>query len=164
MHEHERRKLNRKYLAVYSRVFDRVSSRVLGYLADLSQKGTMIISGEPMPEKEILNLRFDLPDPTLFPIDHLDLQASVAWSSPDIDPAFYNVGFQFLRKTRDLRSEWIRHRDLAWRGWHGAIRRKASLEEFRSDLAGQYGSFRLYYRSDERGMARNFREIRTGRT
>ena len=92
----ERRKTNRKYLAVYSRVIDRGSGRVLGYLADLSQKGTMIISGEPMPEKEILNLRFDLPDPTLFPIDHLDLQASVAWSSPDIDPAFYNVGFQFL--------------------------------------------------------------------
>jgi len=47
----ERRKINRKYLAVYSRVFDRSSGGVLGYLADLSQKGTMLISDNSMPEK-----------------------------------------------------------------------------------------------------------------
>ena len=91
----ERRRIGRKYLAVYSRVFDRGTGRVLGYLADLSQMGTMIIADDPLPENDILNLRFDLPDPPLFSADHLDLQARVAWSSPDVDPAFYNVGFEF---------------------------------------------------------------------
>ena len=46
---HDRRKLDRKYLTIYSRVFDRVSGRLLGYLADLSEKGAMIISDEPIP-------------------------------------------------------------------------------------------------------------------
>jgi hypothetical protein len=92
----ERRKISRRYLAVYSRVFDRGSGRVLGYLADLSQKGAMIISDNPMPEKLTLNLRLDLPDPPLFSADHLDVQAQVAWSKPDVDPAFYNIGFEFL--------------------------------------------------------------------
>ncbi len=91
----ERRKLDRKYLAVYSRVFDRSSSRVLGYLSDLSQKGAMIISDDPLPEKTDYSLRFDLPDAPFFSTDHLDMAASVAWCSPDIDPAFYNIGFEF---------------------------------------------------------------------
>jgi hypothetical protein len=92
----ERRKLERKYLAIYSRVFDRVSGRVLGYLADLSQKGAMIISDDPMPENASISLRFDLPDPPLFSTDHLNIEARLAWCRPDIDPAFYNIGFEFL--------------------------------------------------------------------
>jgi hypothetical protein len=91
----ERRKLERKYLAIYSRVFDRNSGRVLGYLADLSQKGSMIISDDPLAENSRISLRFDLPDPPLFSTDHLNLDARVAWCKPDIDPAFYNIGFEF---------------------------------------------------------------------
>jgi hypothetical protein len=91
----ERRKLDRKYLAIYSRVFDRVSGRVLGYLSDMSQHGAMIISDDPMAEEVELRLRFDLPDPVLFSTDHLNLDARVAWCRPDIDPAFYNIGFEF---------------------------------------------------------------------
>jgi hypothetical protein len=92
----ERRRIHRKYLAVYSRVFDRASKRVLGYLADLSQSGAMILSDDPLPEDDIFNLRLDLPAPPLFSEKHLDLQARVAWCSPDVDPAFYNIGFEFI--------------------------------------------------------------------
>ncbi len=91
----ERRTINRKYLAVYSRVFDRISGRVLGYLSDLSRKGAMIISDNPLPVGNNVGLRFDLPDPPLFSADHLDIDSTVAWSSRDIDPSFYNVGFEF---------------------------------------------------------------------
>lgn len=91
----ERRNLDRKYLMVYSRVFDRATGRILGYLSDLSQKGAMIISDDPMPENANLELRFDLPDPPLFSTDHLNLRARVAWCKPDIDPSFYNIGFEF---------------------------------------------------------------------
>lgn len=95
----ERRKMERKYLAIYSRVFDRTSGRVLGYLADLSQRGAMIISDDAMPESVDIQLRFDLPDPPLFSTDHLNLPARTAWCRPDIDPAFYNIGFEFLALT-----------------------------------------------------------------
>ena len=92
----EHRRIHRKYLAVYSRVFNLASGRVLGYLADLSQGGTLIISDDPLPEHDIFNLRFDLPAPPLFSADHLDMQARVAWCSPDFDPAFFNIGFEFI--------------------------------------------------------------------
>ncbi len=92
----ERRTLDRKYLMVYSRVFDRATGKILGYLSDLSPKGAMIISDDPISENAKLSLRFDLPDPPLFSTDHLNLEARVAWCKPDIDPSFYNLGFEFL--------------------------------------------------------------------
>ena len=91
----ERRKISRKYLAIYSRVFDRTSGRVLGYLSDLTNEGAMIISDSVMSENQDINLRFDLPDPNLFSTDHLNMEARIAWCRPDIDPAFYNIGFDF---------------------------------------------------------------------
>jgi hypothetical protein len=81
---------------VYSRVFDRVNGKILGYLSDLSPKGAMIISDDPISENVKISLRFDLPDPPLFSTDHLNLEARVAWCKPDIDPSFYNIGFEFL--------------------------------------------------------------------
>jgi len=91
----ERRKISRKYLAIYSRVFDRVSGRVLGYLSDLTNGGAMIISDTAMAENQDINLRFDLPDPSLFSTDHLNIDAHIVWCRPDIDPAFFNIGFEF---------------------------------------------------------------------
>ena len=40
----DRRKIPRKYLMVYSRVFDRETGKVLGYLSDMNLMGAMIIS------------------------------------------------------------------------------------------------------------------------
>jgi hypothetical protein len=91
----ERRKIPRKYLMVYSRVFDRVSGKILGYLSDLNLMGAMIISDDPLPEGNSISLRLDLPDPPLFSTDHINMDARIAWCRPDIDPAFYNIGFEF---------------------------------------------------------------------
>ena len=91
----ERRKISRKYLAIYSRVFDRASGQVLGYLSDLTGEGAMIISDASMVDNRDISLRFDLPDPNLFSVDHLNMEAHIRWCRPDIDPAFYNIGFEF---------------------------------------------------------------------
>ena len=92
----DRRKLDRKYLIVYSRVFERNLGRMLGYLGDLSLFGAMIISEQPQVVNSVLPLRFDLPDLQLFKAGQLDIAARVAHCEPDINPAFYNIGFEFL--------------------------------------------------------------------
>lgn len=92
----EQRKLERKYLIVYSRVFERNLGKMLGYLGDLSLSGAMIISEQVQTVNSVLPLRFDLPDLHLFNADHLDISARVAHCDPDINPAFYNIGFEFL--------------------------------------------------------------------
>ena len=95
----ERRKLDRKYLIVYSRVFERNLGKMLGYLGDLSPSGAMIISEQPQTINSVLPLRFDLPDLHLFKTGQLDIAARVAHCDPDINPAFYNIGFEFLDVT-----------------------------------------------------------------
>lgn len=92
----ERRRLERKFLNIYSRVFERNLGKMLGYLGDLSQAGAMIISDHPQTVNSVVPLRLDLPDPTQFNIDQLDVSARVARCDPDVDPAYYNIGLEFL--------------------------------------------------------------------
>ncbi len=91
----ERRYLPRKYLIIYSRVFERTVGKLLGYLADLSAHGAMIITEDEMTEGTQLDLRFDLPDPQHFGTHNLYLTARVARCDVDISPSFYNVGLEF---------------------------------------------------------------------
>lgn len=91
----DRRRLDRKYLIVYSRVFERNLGRMLGYLGDLSLSGAMIISEQPQTIDSVLQLRFDLPDLQLFKTGQLDIAARVVHCEPDINPAFFNIGFEF---------------------------------------------------------------------
>ncbi len=91
----ERRKIPRKYLIVYSRVFERTLGKIIGYLGDLSPLGAMIISEQPQTVGSELPVRFDLPDMNLFNSAKLDLSVRVAHCDPDINPDFYNIGFEF---------------------------------------------------------------------
>ena len=96
----ERRRLPRKYLIVYSRVYERNLGMIIGYLGDLSQLGAMIISEHPQAVDSVLPIRFDLPDMNLFNSAQLDLTARVVHCVPDINPEFYNIGFEFLGLTQ----------------------------------------------------------------
>ena len=99
----ERRKLDRRYLIIYSRVFERGLGKMLGYLGDLSLSGAMIISEQPQTVDSVLQLRFDLPDVHIFGAGRLDISARIAHCDPDINPAFYNIGFEFLDVTPEKR-------------------------------------------------------------
>jgi len=97
----ERRRLLRKYLIIYSRVFERPTGKLLGYLADLNEDGAMIIAEEPLAVGAVLSLRLDLPDPKLFDAYHLNVSARVAHCSPDLSPELYDIGLEFRDVTPD---------------------------------------------------------------
>lgn len=97
----ERRKLSRKYLVIYSRVFDRTSGQVIGYLSDLTSEGCMIIGEDLIKQDAIINIRIDLPDDPPFQRKQLDLRARAMWCRPDIDPSFYNTGFHFENANKE---------------------------------------------------------------
>ncbi len=97
----ERRKLPRKYLVIYSRVFDRKSGQVIGYLSDLTSEGCMLIGESLIPQDTLIHIRVDLPDDPPFARKQLDLTARAMWSRPDIDPSFYNTGFRFENPTKE---------------------------------------------------------------
>lgn len=95
----DRRQLQRKYLIIFSRVFERTLGKLLGYLSDLSESGGMIISEEPLELGATISLRFDLPDAKIFRADSLYVDARVARCDPDLSPSFYDIGFEFLNVT-----------------------------------------------------------------
>jgi hypothetical protein len=100
----ERRKLPRKYLLIYSRVFDQTLGKLLGYLSDLSERGAMIIADESLNVGTVLPLRFDLPDPRMFNNAHnLMITARVVHCSTDISPDYFDIGLEFLEVNSEQR-------------------------------------------------------------
>ena len=105
----ERRKLHRRHILFYSRVFDRKTGVFLGYLGNMNLGGLMIISEEPLKTKEIYLLRIDLPD-DIYHQAALNFEARSVWCKPDVDPSFFNTGFQFKEiseKDKDIISQII---------------------------------------------------------
>jgi hypothetical protein len=91
----ERRKEVRKYLTYFSRVIDRETGLLLGYLVDLTTGGALMVSSMPIKTNVVFNLRVDLPE-GFASQGQFDLQAKSIWSQPDTDPEFYRTGLQLL--------------------------------------------------------------------
>lgn len=94
----DRRKLQRKYLTFFGRVFDRKTGQLIGQMADVTPEGAMIISGRPLDIDQDYQLRLDLPD-TIFEQAHMDIDARSVWCQPDLEPSLFNTGFQLFNMT-----------------------------------------------------------------
>ena len=96
----EQRKLNRRHIMFYSRVFDRKTGEFLGYIGNMTIGGAMVISDKPLEIDKVFSLRIDLPE-DMYKKPVLNLEARSIWCQPDVDPTFYNTGFQLLNLTPD---------------------------------------------------------------
>jgi len=91
----DRRKFKRRYLAFYSRVFDVRSHHLLGHVVDITPQGLMLISEIPLPTDTAFRLEIELPDD--FAAKHtITFDAKSRWCQADIDPHFFNTGFQLF--------------------------------------------------------------------
>jgi hypothetical protein len=98
----ERRRENRKFLNYFSRVIDRESGTVLGYLVDLTTGGALLVGNYPLGPNTPLQLRIDLPEGR-FDQEHLDLEVIAVWCHPDGDPELYRTGLRLVNPApRDL--------------------------------------------------------------
>lgn len=89
----EKRRVERKYLVFYLRVFDGMSINVLGHIVNLSSQGIMLLSDRAIAvEKEYL-LRMKLPE-KVCDRGELLFQATSCWSKKDANPDFFLTGFQ----------------------------------------------------------------------
>ena len=93
MNNDDRRKFKRRYLMYYSRVFDRETGSVLGYIVDVTPEGAMIISEEPVPPGKVYQVRMDLPE-DISDKSFVDFTAESVWCKKDIDPNFYDTGLR----------------------------------------------------------------------
>lgn len=103
----EQRKVVRRHLVFYLRVFDGMSSRVVGHLMDISTNGVMILSDEPVAVNEEYRLRMRLPW-EMAGSDEIVFSATSRWCHADENPDFFMTGFQ-IRDIEHDAEEMIRH-------------------------------------------------------
>ncbi|MDY0038803.1 MAG: hypothetical protein RBS57_00710 [Desulforhabdus sp.] len=98
----DKRKLKRRHLIYYLRVFDRNSGELLGHLVDVTQEGVKLISENPIPVMQRFQLRMLLPA-EIFGRNELNFEAESLWSYFDINPQFHDTGFRLIDvDTRDM--------------------------------------------------------------
>jgi hypothetical protein len=89
----EKRKLKRRHLIYYLRVFDKNNDQLIGHLIDITTEGVMLISEKPIKPNSDFQARMVLPTgieghkPVLF-------DARSVWCHRDVNPHFYATGFQ----------------------------------------------------------------------
>jgi hypothetical protein len=78
----------------YSRVSDGITGRQVGNLLNITIGGAMVLSDRPVEPHTVMELHIELPE-GIANKPELVLTATSLWHQPDINPEFYDVGFQF---------------------------------------------------------------------
>jgi len=91
----ERRILKRQYIMFYSRIFNRQTGEIIGYLGDLTHQGMMVIAEHPLETKEQYEISMDLPE-DIYAKSALNFGVQCVWCKPDLDPNFFTIGFKLL--------------------------------------------------------------------
>ncbi len=99
----DQRRLKRRHLFYYLKVFDAASGRLIGHLVDLTREGVMILTADPVEVGAPFRLRLELPQEVDGQNDLL-IEARSAWCRRDTNPDYWGVGFRLERVTRGSRS------------------------------------------------------------
>lgn len=91
----DRRKVKRRFLLYYMRVYEGVTRRQIGNLVDITPQGMMVLSEDPYPEGTTIPLRLEVTE-DVADKPFLEFSAHSLWSKPDITPNCYNIGFEIL--------------------------------------------------------------------
>jgi len=93
----ERRQETREKMRAFTPVYDSHPRTLLGYLADLTLHGVMVIGEKPLDIDRLGILAIEFPDnlPDISPT-HIKIPARVARCTQDnTSPKYYNIGFEF---------------------------------------------------------------------
>jgi hypothetical protein len=95
----ERRKLKRRHLLYYLRVYNALTGRLLGHLVDISPGGVMVMSQNRRRIGRTVVLRMVLPNqPRRAKI--LEFEATTKWCRRDVNPDFWDTGFETTTLSR----------------------------------------------------------------
>ncbi len=104
--EEPQRKTPRRHLIFYLRVFNSDNGDLIGFLGDISTKGIMVVSETPVETDKEFSLSLHL-NPTNDRRKEriLRFNAKSIWSKNDINPDFYDTGFEFVNEKDDVVQE-----------------------------------------------------------
>ncbi|CBL47063.1 Hypothetical protein HDN1F_34800 [gamma proteobacterium HdN1] len=95
------RKVARRHLIYYLRVFDQDSGDLLGNLVDISEHGIMLVSDRELPEDKIFHLRMLLPE-TVDGSRDVEFSAKSRWCGNDTNPDFFDTGFELIEPSQEF--------------------------------------------------------------
>ena len=96
----EGRHTQRKRIIYYLRVYEQDTTEFLGYLADLTTKGLMVISDQKVKVGKAFRLKMDLPK-KMKGAKQIIFKAKVMWCKPDANPDFYITGYRMLNLSKE---------------------------------------------------------------
>lgn len=90
----EKRKLKRRHLIFYLRVYDKNTGQLVGRLVDITSEGIMLNSENPIPTDTVFQLQMFLPEE--FDKERLDFDAKSIWCKPDVNRDLFVTGLKLL--------------------------------------------------------------------
>lgn len=98
------RMTKRRKVMTFTPVYDLHAKTLLGYLADLTLKGALMVSETPVEVDRTLTLAVEFrTSPEKAPM-HMTVSARVAWCRLEQHRTYYNTGLEFLGVTDQTRN------------------------------------------------------------
>jgi len=96
-----KRRVPRRHLIYYLRVFDRGTDTLVGNLVDISPMGIMLVSDKPLDVGREYCLRMMLPE-LVEGSRYIDFNGRAVWTKNDINPDFYDTGFELVDPSQEF--------------------------------------------------------------
>jgi len=96
----ERRKHPRKDLPLFANVYDSKSGRIIGTLLNITLEGAMVLTESKIDQNNVMELHIKLPD-NFVKKQELVFTANSRWCAPDINPEYFDVGYQFANVSEE---------------------------------------------------------------
>ena len=93
----EHRKEERRKIMAFTPVHDLHKNILLGYIADLTLQGAMLVGERPIDVGIQLELAIDFPETPEFIARRMIIPARVAWCKQEPDSPYHDTGFEFQK-------------------------------------------------------------------
>ena len=91
----ESRRLPRRYLFFYLRVFDQMTGNLLGYLSNINHQGIMLTSDLPFESDQTLDMKMTVPG-NITENNMIHFSTKVVWCKKDEQTNYYDSGMRFI--------------------------------------------------------------------
>lgn len=91
----EQRRQQRWPLIYYLRVFDQTTDQMMGYIADVSEEGMMLVHEQPIATNKEFHIWMEIPRDEGRRV-RVSLRALSLWTKVDVNPDFFRTGFRLL--------------------------------------------------------------------
>jgi len=109
------RTLKRRHLIYYLEVFDADTDELLGHLVDITTRGVKLVSKNAIAIDHEYNMRMTLPE-GYFRENVIHFQGRALWSANDVNPDFYDTGFEVASLDKEVRTVIIKL--INWLGFN----------------------------------------------